>query len=121
MVRVALIPKPGQTWPQFMDELIIQEGDADSATAAPNPGLPRDDGQPHLDAQGQPQNNSGYRIPVAPTTPAGAPPDGSGAPTMEIFDPNGVLTGTVTQMSGNVSQEDGTGFQFVDLRPCAPV
>jgi hypothetical protein len=120
-VRVRLVPRPGESWEQMLESLILEEGDADNATATPNPGLPRDDGQPHDDSQGFRQNNSGYRLPLPPAmVPAGPPPTTVGRPWLEVIDPAGVVRGTLRDMSGNVSQEDGTSQAFVSLKPQLP-
>ncbi len=125
-IHFRLVPKPGQTWEQMFQDLILSEGDADNANPIPlpnmppNPGLPRDDGQPHLDANNRPQNNTGYRIPVAGAIPFDPPADNSGAPWVEVFAPSNALFATDTDTSGNVAQEDSTGQSFKDLKPYLP-
>lgn len=125
-VHLLLVPRDGQTWEQMFTGLVIEEGDADNANPIPisplppNPGLPRDDGQPHTDSGGFAQNNTGYRIPVPSQIPFDPPADNSGAPWLEIFDPTMTLFATDTDTSGNVAQEDATGASFKSLKPYLP-
>jgi hypothetical protein len=116
-VRVRLIPEAGQTFAQFLQNLILEEGDADDANdltgigpdgllSPINPGIPPDDGRAYVDNNGIAHNNSGYRLPLA------AQPSDAGSPWLELIDPNGVVRTTLFDLSGNVSGEDATGTAF---------
>ncbi|MCC7138438.1 MAG: hypothetical protein IT460_08450, partial [Planctomycetes bacterium] len=116
-IRVRLVPKPGESWAQFLASLILEEGDADDVDDAsgvgpdgmPSPsiaGVPPDDGRFYVDTSGRQHDNSGYRLPVA------AAPADAGSPWLELIDPNGVVRVTLFDLSGNVSQEDATGNAF---------
>ncbi len=114
---IRLIPNPGQSWVNFVENLILEEGDADdvddlsgiSPEGMPSPsnaGIPPDDGRAYLDQRGVAHDNSGYRLPFA------AQPSDAGSPWLELVDPNGVVRVTLLDLSGNVAQEDNTGAAF---------
>jgi hypothetical protein len=121
-VSILLQPPAGQPWPDFVRSLVLEEGDADDFDDAsglapdgtPSPsdrGIPPDDGRPYVDNRGVEHDNSGYRLPVAAT------PQDVGSPWLELFDPLGVQRVVLTDLSGNVSEEEGTagGFEKIPV------
>jgi len=116
-LRIRLLPSQGQTWAEFVNALVLEEGDADDRDdvsgigpdglpSPVNPGIPPDDGGPYVDLNGVSHDNTGYRLPIA------AAPQANGSPMLQVFDPDGVLRETLTDLSGNVSPEDSTGANF---------
>ena len=114
-IKIDLAPELGQTWANFVSNLILEEGDADDAhdvlpttpAGTQNPGIPPDDGQPY--PIGNPtRDSSGYRLPVA------AAPSLAGSPWLEILDPAGVVRVTVHDLSGNVVAAPAGGSGAAD-------
>ena len=121
-VSILLQPPAGQSFSDFVKTLVLEEGDADDfddvsgeapdGTPSPsNRGIPPDDGRDYVDNRGVEHDNSGYRLPVSPV------PVDSGSPWLELFDPLGVRRVLLTDLSGNVSEEEGTadGFERIPV------
>ncbi len=127
-VPIHLRPRPGQTWADYVNGLVIEEGDTDDASdetgTGPDglpsvvvPGIPPDDPLPPSAENGG--NDGGYTI------PRGADindPNTSlrnnlhykmlGRPRYVVVDPDGIEQGSREDLSGNVAETDPTGNGF---------
>ncbi len=121
-IRLRLVPPVGVTWATYLTTLIVEEGDADDIDdltgigpdGLPSPtnrGVPPDDGGPYLDLNNVSHNNIDYALPFNPSSPT-YPGRQAGSAYLELLDPNGVVRVTLTDLSGNVAQENGTSSDF---------
>ncbi len=121
-IRVRLIPPPGTTWVDYVQNLIIAEGDADDiddltgvdpvgGPSPINPGIPPDDGGHYIDLNGISHDNADYALPFDPASPT-YPGRQAGSAYLELIDPTGAVRAVLTDLSGNVAQEDGTAASY---------
>ena len=121
-LRLRLVPPTGVSWTKYLETLIVDEGDADDIDdlsgvgpdGLPSPtnrGIPPDDGGIYTDLNNVTHNNIDYALPFDPASPT-YPGRAAGSAYLELIDPNGVVRVKLDDLSGNVSQESGTGFDF---------